>query len=148
MNINLFINSNDVRVLNKGLTAVGTDIPCELTDVCSVSDPVLLLNYSDSYIGANYLYISKWGRYYYINEKEIVNGNQIRLSAHIDVLMSFKNAILSSDVIAERSASRPDPYVVDNMVGDKGTIQVYERRSGTTPFGYTGNNYVLMVGGR
>ena len=70
------------------------------------------------------------------------------VDCHIDVLMSFRNAILSSQIIAERSSSEVDEYIEDNVVHDRKTIQQKFRRMETTPFSLTTNCYVLHLAGK
>lgn len=146
MNVTLYTNTGDIRQLNKNLTNPIT-VDCKINDTCDILSPVLTLVYNDAYISSNFVYIPKWNRYYSISNKNILSGNMIELSCKVDVLMSHKNAILSSQVIAARSASRPDEYIPDPVCTDKGTVTYYTRRAGVTPFGGSGS-YVLTVAGK
>jgi hypothetical protein len=105
------------------------------------------LNYDAALINANYVYVAEWQRYYYINNKTMIDGNRIQIDCHIDVLMSYKNEILNSDCIASRSASNTNPYIVDDLVGDEGTFTTTYQRSSITPFNNTGS-YLLTVAGK
>lgn len=148
MTIQFYNNSSDIRVLNKYLTAVGTEQTADFTDVVNYDDPVLKLDMDSSFLGANYFYVKEWGKYYYIRSKDIIDGNFLYVTGHIDVLMSFKSAILNSEVIAQRSGSNANAYIVDDYVGDKGTIKQYFRKSSTTPFSTNTKCYVLSVAGK
>ena len=146
MNVNLYSNTGDPRQLNKNLTLKGTyDI--QATDVISVTDPEIIINVS-ALLDFNYVEIPDFGRKYFVRSKEYLNGNQCRMVLHVDVLESFKTEILDSDVIADRSSNRTNSYIEDPVCGDAGTIETEIQVSPITPFGYSENNYVLMIGGR
>ena len=148
MHIQLYNNSGGPRQLSKNIISVGQTFEAQLSASCTVEEPELLFDMNNNYISANYLYISEWERYYYIRERNIENGNQIRIKCHVDVLMSFRNAILNSQCIAERATNKVNPYIEDPVCGDAGSIQTEYRRSPVTPFGYSSNNYVLQIAGR
>ena len=150
MNVILYYNSSDPRVLNKAISQVGeAGHATQATDSFLIENPVLLMDYDVDYVSANYFYIEEFGRYYYMTESpEIVNGNQLRITGHVDVLMSHKNAVKNADIIANRSASNNNPYIPDNMIGDQGTLQHYIRSISSTPFNATSNNYVLHIAGK
>ena len=147
MTIQLYNQTGDPRQLQKNITHLAT-ITAQLTDQCSVTDPVFIFDMDDDYITANYIYVSEWDRYYYITDRVILNGNQVQINCHVDVLMSFRNDILNSQCIADRCVNRVNPYIEDSVCGDAGTIETVYRRASTTPFGYSGDNYVLMIAGR
>ena len=148
MTITFYNNSSDIRVLNKSISQVGEPLSVQLTEEATVEDPSFKLAMNNSIINCNYLYVTEWDSYYYIRNREILNGNELVLNCHIDVLMSFKDAILNSEIIAERSASNNNAYIVDNLVGDRGTIKQYFRKVPTTPFSTETLCYVLSVAGK
>ena len=146
LHLTIYNNQGDPRQLTKDLTQIAALQNVQITEECSVVDPVFLLERSDSYITANYCYCEEFKRYYYINNIDILNGNIFRLSCHCDVLMSHQNAILSSSVIASRSASHPNGLIPDPVCGDAGTYKTTFRKSGIKPFG--GSSYLLTIAGK
>lgn len=146
MNVTLYTNTGDVRQLTKNLTNA-VSVTCKVTDNCDMLAPVLILDYNDAYISSNYVHIPKWNRYYTITGKTILNGGMMEVSCKCDVLMSHRNAILNSQIIAARSASSPEPFIPDPVCPDKGTVTYYTRRASATPFGTSGS-YVLTVAGK
>lgn len=146
MNVILYSNTGDPRQLYKNITRLQTAYAIQATEALSVTDPELIINVS-SLADFNYIYIERFGRYYYVREMTFLNGNQVRVTCHVDVLASFRDEILNSDVIAERSSNRTNAYIEDPVCGDAGTITTEWRRSPVTPFGYSNNNYVLMIAG-
>lgn len=145
MNMILYSNVGDNRQLNKNITKIA-DITAQYNDDVDMRNPVFTFTYSSNYINANYVYVKEWGRYYFITGKSVLSASEIEISCHIDVLMSYKNAILNSQVIAARSASNTEPYIPDPVVSDKGTVTYYTRKASTTPF--TSSCYVLTVAGK
>lgn len=141
----LYQNAGDPRQLNKAITQIA-EISLEVTSECDIMSPSFKLLYNDRYVNGNYIFIPAWGRYYFISSKRILNGKEILLDCNIDVLMSFKNAILNSQCIASRSASRVENYIPDPVVSDKGTVQYKTYRSSMNPF--SGSSYVLTVAGK
>lgn len=150
MQITLYNNASDMRVVNKALTLVATLNSVQLTDSVNVEDPIFLVDLSGSYISANYVYCETLKRYYVITGCEIVNGNQMRISCHVDVRMSFKNNLLASSIVADRSTSNADAYVPDPMVTVRDSITTITRVVENNVFvGPSGSNqYVLTIGGK
>lgn len=150
MEITLYNNHSDMRCLNKSITLVSTRNATQITEPTNVEDPVFLLDMDSSLIGANYAYAGDLGRYYIITGHEIVNGNQLRLSCHVDVRMSFKNQILASSIVADRSTSHVDAYVPDPMVTVRDSITTITRVvENNVLVGPSGNNqFVLTIGGK
>lgn len=148
VNVILYQSPGERNVLNRQLTQIAS-LDCEIIEPFDIESPELLINANDSYLNIDYVYISKFGRYYFRNDLRIENGNQFRFLLESDPLMSFKSQILNSQVVAKRSTSRPNPEIVDNMVSFK-DIPTYEYRecpTGFTPDG-SGECYVLTLGGK
>lgn len=148
MTVTLYNNSSDPRVLHKALTKLGSDLSVQITDNCSVENPVFRLALSDDKINANYLYVNKWKKFYYITSRDILNGKEIILNCHIDVLMSFQNAIEKTNIICERSSSNVNKFIPDTVCADRGTIQQIFRKCSTTPFSRETKCYVLHIAGK
>lgn len=148
MTIQLYNNLSDPRALRKSITAVGSSFTCDITENCSVENPSFIFELDNNKLGANYLYVSEWNKYYYITSHDILNKHEVVLNCHIDVLMSFKNAILNSDIICERSSSNVNKYIPDTACADRGTIQQIFRKCSTTPFSRETKCYVLHIAGK
>ena len=86
------------KVLQGGLTLHGT-----FRDECPISDPQFIIESDTNFTQYNYVYIAEFKRYYYITEVVSVRTNIWRISLHVDVLMSFKNSILTSKILIEES---------------------------------------------
>ena len=114
MNIVLYNNSSDPRKLNKTITAINT-ISVRLKDDTDIMRPVIELDSANLPPNANYCYIEKFSRYYFINKQGISVGRDLMLTLEVDVLMSFRTFINNSMVVAERSSNKFNRYIGDNI---------------------------------
>lgn len=149
--VKFYNNIADKRQLSKVITQIGSDLTCQITDNCTVTDPVLLVDLNELYIGANYCYIAKFNRYYFINNIDVINGNQMSISCHVDVLMSHASAIRNASVVANRSSSNYDKYQQDSAIPfTERNIQYIRKLSGNPFPGVESGalNYVLILGGK
>ena len=141
MNIVFYINHSDPRTLNKTLTELSThDI--KLLKPTDVMHPQLELS-TQIPPGANYCYIEALGRYYYINAQTIIPGKINTTTLDVDVLMSFKSIINSSDVISNRSTSKPNKLLPDTLpVLAKRNVLYKRLTGGITATGKFGSDVV------
>lgn len=112
LTITLYTSTADPKEVDKTskLTQVGSaSITATPTNDIDILNPVVLLNYNSSYLGANYAYISEFGRYYYINDEAVKPGQSITLTMSVDPLMSFKSSILGCKACVTRSESIGGP---------------------------------------
>ena len=123
---------------------------CEITEVCNIETPEILINRDDSIISKfNYVEIPAFERFYFLNGFEIVNGNQIKLYLESDPLESFKSYILSSQAIAKRSTNKGNPEIEDPLMVFK-NIPIIDYRKCPTGFAPDGSGscYALILGGK
>ena len=112
MNIVLYNNKSDSRVINKSIEKI-TEISVILKSAQNIMSPEIMLQTKTLPIEVNYCYISDFGRYYYINAQRLDNGNVSKIELTVDVLMSFKDMILRSTVVAERTTNKYNRYLPD-----------------------------------
>lgn len=113
MTINLYSTADDPRKVSKTLTTIASSVVCKPAEPCSMLEPRILLNYSASYNGANYIYISDFDSYYYA-EKTLVTGGELLLTCKLDPLMSF--GLSNIDVTVVRSEIAGVNYVKDSQL--------------------------------
>jgi len=149
MTVSFYNNSSAAECANKNLTLLGSYNAVDFNTAVSVDEPELLFDYDSSLINANYCQIAEYGRYYYVQEKTVLNGNQILLKCKSDGLMSFRSSIYASPCIAKRSTSAPNPEIEDPLINFKPIPKrIYRKMSQAfTPSANTGT-YVLTVGGK
>ena len=112
MNIVLYNNKSDSRVINKSIEQLA-EIDVILKNANNIMSPEIMLQTKTLPINANYCYISDFGRYYFINAQRLDNGNVSKIELTVDVLMSFKDMILKSTVVAERTTNKYNRYLPD-----------------------------------
>lgn len=129
MDIILYTNSSDPRKLNKTLTEL-TTISVRLKDDTNIMHPVIELDSAYLPPSANYCYIEKFKRYYFINQQGIAVGRDLMLTLEIDVLMSWKSQINDSNVVAVRSTNRGHKMLPDNIPIQAKRNIIYKQFSG------------------
>lgn len=103
--IKLYQNQSRTITVDKTIVQKGSDITGNLVNDCSIIDPVILLKIDDisDYIkDCNYMYIPKFGRYYYITDIISKRNRLVEVHAHTDVLMSFKSEIRKNECVLAR----------------------------------------------
>lgn len=116
---------SDTNVINKEFaTGEGSSISKTgtLRDPCSITDPVILVEQSDaSLCDFNYLEIPAFSRSYYITSIKTTTASTWEITAHVDVLETYKTDILEAPGIVERREYNP------NYLVDQGLIQSDDR---------------------
>ena len=114
MQLILYTNNSDNRVLNKSLTEIST-IDIKLKNETEIINPVAIISGSIP-SAANYAYISALNRYYYITGQRILPGKILEISLREDVLMSWRVFLIQkAQVIAERSSNVPNKKLPDSV---------------------------------
>lgn len=101
--VDLYHTSDDARVADKTLSAIATDIPINPTAAIDRLKPVFVIDYSDSYIGVNYVYCSAFGRYYFCSSPSIEIGRRIILPCTVDALTSWITQLRNCPCTVTRS---------------------------------------------
>lgn len=143
----LYINSSDNNVMSKSLSSVATISNIAWKENTSIINPVVIVDSNTDLTGCNYAYISAFGRYYYINNIEVMPGNLCALYLHCDVLMSFASSIASCSGVVRRQESLYNMYINDSefkveQKSDKKTIMF-----SNCPFSKTNQYYIAVSGG-
>lgn len=119
MDILLFNNLSDNNYLYKKLQPIipegseGPEILVHFLKDSSIVDPELELSATTKCDTANYMYIPKFGRYYWITNWDVSQG-KIIISGHADPLMSFKNHLNKTEIELERSEFEYNLYLPDD----------------------------------
>ena len=86
------------HVVNKsGSVTLGTAVSCEMVNT-DILNPVFKVN---TVVTDNYC--SAFGRYYFIESIEGCRGGHSLVSCHVDVLYTYKDAILGLECLVERN---------------------------------------------
>lgn len=114
MNIDFYKNTNDKRVINKTLGTPTTLSNCELIDESSIINPSFTIDNNPAIYDYNYVYIPYFGRYYYITDITVLNGEQMRVNCSVDVLKSHATEILNCTVNSRCTENNFDMYLPDD----------------------------------
>lgn len=118
-----------------------------LRDKTSITNPSIIIEMSEFPI-FNYVYLSKFNRYYYVTNILSIATNLWQIDMHVDVLMSYKDKILLQSAIIERNEYEWNPYLIDSSlpVSKEPNITVEEVPQSIINTGQPANrNFILMV---
>lgn len=94
MELQIYNNNSNTNVVNKNITLVDT-LNFTLKSENSILQPTLLVK---KYRQGNYCFIKEFKRYYYISDIKLLTGGLYQLQLEIDVLMSYKEVIMSRPI--------------------------------------------------
>lgn len=109
MDIRLCNNNSEKNKINKTITA-GITLSGALRNSSNVVTPTIIINIENPTI-YNYAYIPEFKRYYFITDYISVRTGIWQLNLKSDVLMSFKDSILASRVLVNKSESNGNNYL-------------------------------------
>lgn len=112
LTVTLYNNGSPVEKIGKTLTN-GSDFSCLLKDATSILRPTIEVSSSANLSGFNYMYIPDFGRYYFIDDIVSTHNNRWEISAHVDVLETYKTQILANSAVVRRQQSQYNLYLDD-----------------------------------
>ena len=143
-NIVLQVNSSEKERLDKNITDIAT-ISGTLREKTSLIDPVIVIEGDlSNYVNCNYMTIQAFNRSYFINNITSVSNNLFEISAHVDVLTTYKDQIRTNDAIIARQEKKWNLYLND------GVFKTYQNPFIVTkafPSGFTSQHFVFSVAG-
>lgn len=135
------------NMLNKNYTPVaGFDTIYARNNVSLVTPDITLETTPAVTNEANYAYISEFGRFYFIESREVLNNGLMRFQLRCDVLMTFQGDILDCHGIVDRQKDNYDMYIKDQMIPVDCRKAVTYRKFQYSPFGLPYLS-MLVVGG-
>lgn len=143
-NIVLQVNNSEKERLDKSITDIAT-ISGTLREKTSLIDPVIVIEGDlSNYVNCNYMTIPAFNRSYFINNITSVSNNLFEISAHVDVLTTYKTQIRTNDAIIARQEKKWNLYLND------GVFKTYQNPFIVTkafPSGFTSQHFVFSVAG-
>lgn len=112
MEVTISMTKSDNDVMNKRLFNDRT-VECELMNT-NMLNPKLKL--SADFLDYNYVWISKFKRFYFVTSVDVLPGNHIVMSCHIDTLMTYKAQIAEMEVHVVRNEDIGLNEVRDNLL--------------------------------
>lgn len=95
-------------------SAWGSYNAVRIKDNCSIENPEIDLSVFTA--DAKYCYIPAWGRYYFVTDIIILTGNVYRYVLTVDVMATYKSAIVGSTQYVKRSYSSGSLALNDPLV--------------------------------
>lgn len=98
----------------------------------------------------NYVYCQEFGRYYFVTGITMPAKDLVRIECAVDVLMSWKSAILAQKVIVSRNEKEYALYLDDSAlkVYNNPNITVYHFKDGQgNIMGFNTHEYILALAG-
>ena len=144
MNITLQINNSEKNRLDKSITDLIT-LTGTLRDKTSIVDPIIVLEGDlSSYVNCNYLTISAFNRSYFVNNITSLKNDLFEITAHVDVLSTYKSQIRANSAIIARQEKKWNLYLND------GVFKTYQNPFIVTkafPSGFTEQHFIFSVAG-
>lgn len=143
MVINIGNTSDDERVIDKTVTL--SPVNCEPYNEVDILNPTFLLEYKANLTSCNYLHVPLWNRYYYITDINVMPGNKMTVSCHVDVLKTYAPQIRETEAYIDRSGEGSDTgkFLPDAGIPIDTKSVIKNIRFANNPFGR--GHYVLTV---
>lgn len=103
MDITLYKNNSEKNKISKNLSN-GYTLTGTLRNESNVVNPTIIINIDNPTL-YNYAYIPMFGRYYFITDFVSLRTGIWQINLKSDVLMSFKDSILSSKALIQNTQS-------------------------------------------
>lgn len=145
MQIKLYKIYDDRKKVDKDLTTtLIKTITGTLKQDCDILKPEIEVAYNDDILPCNYMYIPKFGRYYFL-EPPILSTQRMFLSGSIDPLTSWASDIKKLNCVLSRQEKLFNLYLND---GNYHLLQKKQISTITFPQSFTTDgSYILTVGG-
>lgn len=144
--VQLYKNGSPVEKIGKDLTA-GPDYNINFKEDNSILRPrIIILDGSSAVYEYNYMYISTFGRYYFIDDIISVANNRWEIHAHVDVLETYKSEILANEAVLKRQQNKYNTYLNDPEWKVYANENVVAYKFQQTPFNKS-LKFVLAVAG-
>lgn len=111
MELQIYNNESNTNVVNKKITLVDK-VNFNLKSDNSILQPILLIK---KYSKGNYCYIKEFNRYYYITDIKLLTGGMYQLQLEIDVLMTYKEDIMSKPITTSKDVKISNDVDFNNL---------------------------------
>lgn len=116
MTITFYKTTSDPKCLTKDISGyIGTGHALAPTEQVGCLNPVIIIDYNNLLLPANYCYIDTFGRYYWCNVA-VTTAQRMIVSCQVDYLMSWATAIKSCPCTIVRAEIDGPTYVTDNKL--------------------------------
>lgn len=150
MQVKLYVVNETEDFLKKSLHNEETIEQVTLLENTSVDTPEIVLRASDiaTFIDFNYAYIPQFKRYYYIQNRIFMRGQNVKLILESDAMYTWKNGILKSYQLIERQQHDINKYLADNEIPLEYSKAFKYYKIGDAVSDFNNPMYVLQTAGR
>ena len=135
----------DSREVDKNINNIVTR-NCDVYGDNGLFSPSFLLNYDESLLDKNYVYIPAWGKYYYIvSPLAMTSGGRCIIQCQEDVLMTFRNGIRNLDCYIVRNEKTRNKYLVDEYYPAEILSTVSTLKFNASPFNVTLGDFNIVM---
>lgn len=115
MTVKFYKMTSTANTINKKKTQIQQS-DCQLYDETDILNPSLLMKYNQNLLSSNYIFIEEFERFYFINNIDIIDGNRMRLSCHVDVLETYWDRIKDTNQHIVRNSEKYNLYMRDDVI--------------------------------
>lgn len=141
MNVKLYNLSINPIIVDKTL-GIPVSKTAVIKDTLDVLNPVFELDYDSSILSCNYMYVQDLGRYYFINNIEIIN-HVITITGHVDVLKTYSSQIKAGKCTATRSNYK-NKNIPESLALNIPQQKIQYRKLSQA---LSGETYICIIGG-
>lgn len=126
------------------------ELPIDIKYPTDILHPELMLNFAESPVDYNYLYLPAFDRYYWLNGWQSVSNGLWSVTATVDELASWREQILDLNLYVLRAASEGDGRIIDNLYPALADVTRQILYSDASPWGVesgTDGVYVVSICG-
>lgn len=152
MTVKLYSVTDDPKTLHKTL-GEPIELSCTLVYPTNISTPTIRISSTNFTPDLNYMYLSDFNRYYFIDPDKVIydNGGAIVITGRVDVLKSYENDISALNVNVIRQENAGITKIVDNKITVTPNKKLDYYMCDKTPFNIRSvaneYNYVIVVAG-
>ena len=145
MKVQIYKTESEKNKLNKQLELV-KEIDVKLLNNTEILKPVIEVSHIPikDLNSANYMYIPDLNRYYFIDNIELMTGNNVYISGSVDVLMSYMADILNLKGTVKRAETLKNGYILDEHYKSVSYSQITTKRF---PNSMNQDSFILMTVG-
>lgn len=144
MIIKLQRNNSEKNRLDKDIADI-SELSGTLRESTSIIDPVIVIEGDlASYVNCNYMTIPDFNRSYFVTNIRSVSNSLFEISAHVDVLTTYKDQIRANDAIIARQEKNWNLYLNDGIFKTYQNPQIVTK---AFPSGFTSQHFIFSVAG-
>lgn len=142
MTLKTYINKSPDNKIEKDLQEVVT-FTGYIKENTDLLNPSFTIHYTNETLPTfNYLFCEETQRFYFITDLILLKGKVYQIDCHVDVLMSWKEYILSQEVITSRQENQFNLLLPDSEFKTYANPAVIQK---AFPAGFSNDGFILLT---